>query len=87
MAESSPQNCIRSSEQYWLTHPSELVSSMTFFPSESMSLGSKLNAILRLTIIIFIILIFIGFPYALLFLIIGIGSNIGFYYMNKKHNE
>lgn len=77
---SSPQNCVRSSEKYWLFSPIDLITNFEIFPSSSMSLDSKLNSILRLCLIVFIVLIAIGYRLAILFLIISLLANLIFYY-------
>ena len=77
------QNCIRSSEKFWIEQPSDLLTNYNFIPKDSMSLGGKLNALFRILFVLFIILLATGYPYAVQFLLFGTVINIGYYYMYK----
>lgn len=87
MSVSSPRNCIRTSEKFWLSSITDLISHFTIFPTNYMSLGAKLNSILRLSLIIFTILMFVSYRFAVVFLILAIIINIGFYYTYKNRYE
>lgn len=85
--ESSPKNCIRTSERYFLINFTDLVTHFTIFPNDNMSLGAKLNSLLRLTIIIFIILVLLKYKLSFVFLILAIIFNVGMYFKYKKEYE
>jgi hypothetical protein len=78
------QNCIRSSEKFWLEQPSDLFTNYNFIPKDSMSLGGKLNALFRVLFLIFLILLVFGYPYAIHFLLFGTVINVGYYYMYRN---
>ena len=80
MAESSPRNCIRSSEKYWIANPIDLFLHFTLFPSASMSIESKLNSLMRLCLIVFAVLIAVGYHFAVLFLALATAINVIFYF-------
>ncbi len=82
--ESSPRNCIRSSEKYWLYNIGDIVSNINIFPAEHMSLDAKLNSLMRLSLIIFSILMLVGYRFSILFLLLTTIINIIFYFMYKN---
>lgn len=79
MSTPSPNNCMRSSEQYWLTNPLELINYYNIFPSNQMGSVPKINSIMRLSVIIFIVLLVMGYEYAITFILCAIILNIFFY--------
>src|SRR5579863_390816 len=83
----SPRNCIRSSEKYWATNPFELFSHLNFFPNGSMSLEGKLNSLMRLALIIFLILLAFHYRFSVAFLILTVIINIAFYFAYRKQYE
>ena len=83
----STKNCIRTGEKYIIDNPLDFITHYSIWPTESQSIGSKCNAILRLSIIIFILLLIVKYPYAPLFLFLAIVINIIFYYKWKANYE
>jgi len=70
------QNCVRTSEKYWMTSLVDPVSHFTILPKDSMSLGAKLNSVLRLTIIISLILIATRNRFLGVFLLLAFSANV-----------
>jgi hypothetical protein len=88
MPDTSPRNCVRSSERYWLFNIFDLFAYPNLWPSNQMSLDSKLNCIMRSTIIVFALLAVMGFRFALLFLVLAAIINLIFYFMYRSlHDE
>jgi hypothetical protein len=82
--ESAPQNCVRTSERFWMPNVGDLITHISILPKEDMSLGAKLNSIMRLSLIIFVVLMIIHFKYAIPFLVIASIINIAFYMLYKN---
>lgn len=78
-------NCIRTSEKYWGLDPSELFLHISILPKDNMSLGGKLNSIYRITILIFILMLVLGYKYAIHFFIFATLINIIFYLIYKNN--
>ena len=81
---SDNSNCIRSSEKYWALDISDLFSHTRIIPTDKMSLGGKLNSILRLSLIIFLVMLCFSYDYSIHFLFISIIINIVFYLKYKN---
>jgi len=79
------KNCLRISEKYWLENITELFTHYTLLPNDKMSLGAKMNSLLRLSVLFFIILTLLDNDYSWFFLCGAVIINIAFYY--KYRNE
>lgn len=69
---------------FWVEHPLCLLSSFKIIPSEDMTLEEKMNAITRIIIIVFIVMLIIKFKHALTFLIVSLIIIILMYYSRKR---
>lgn len=78
-----PSNCARNSEKYI----KEVFMNKEIIPNNSMNIGSKLNSLLRLTFIIFLILVIMNNKFSLLFLPLAIIVNLIFYFIYKNKYE
>lgn len=72
---------------FWLKNPSCLFDELTVIPTENMTLAEKMNAITRLVILIFIIMLIFEYKYSIHFLLIAILLIIIYYYSKKKENK
>lgn len=79
--------CVRTSEKYWLTSLVDLFTHYTVLPGEYMSLGAKLNSVLRLSVLIFIILLVFNVKLAPLFLILAVSINILFWVLYRHEYD
>lgn len=79
--------CIRTSEKYWLTYPVDLLTHATILPSKYMSLGAKLNSVVRLSLLIFIFLLALNFKYAYSFILFALAINCYFWIKYKHEYE
>jgi len=87
MEKTTSRNCIRTSEKYFLFSPIDLFTHLTIFPENTMSFGAKLNSMLRLSILIFFVLLIMEYRYAWIFLIASTIINIVYYYLYYKEYE
>ena len=78
---------MRSSEKFWFPNIIDLLTHVTIFPSQTQSLGAKLNSVMRLTLLIFIVLMFVNYAWALCFLLAAILMNLVFYYGYRSKYE
>ena len=77
---SSQLNCAKTIETYWLLGPVSLFSSPKLIASSDMDIGAKLNAVYRLSLILFSVFILIfDRRIALSFLTLATSLNIIFY--------
>lgn len=77
-------NCIRSSEKYWGLDPAELFLHVSLIPNDSMSLGGKLNAIFRVTLLLFALMLIFQYKYSVYFLVFATIINLVFYFIYKN---
>ncbi|MBL4898460.1 MAG: hypothetical protein JKX76_02305 [Colwellia sp.] len=69
--------------KFWVENPTELFSTPKLLPLEGMTIESKLNALTRIVILIWIILIIFKVKWNWIFLVFGLIIIIGLYYMQK----
>lgn len=69
---------------FWLKNPTCLFDDLTVIPTENMTLAEKMNAITRLVILVFIIMLIFEYKYSVHFLLIALILIIIYYYMKKK---
>lgn len=72
---------------FWLESPDCLFSNAQIIPNQNMSLEERMNAITRLIIIVFVILLIMKHKNALAFLIVGLIIVIIAYYSQKKEKS
>jgi multisubunit Na+/H+ antiporter MnhF subunit len=70
-------------EQIWMEHPWDLLD-VNIFPSVSMTIDQRVNALTRLVIIVFLILIAIKYPYSIHFLLFSILIILILYFVSSK---
>lgn len=70
--------------QFWIQDPQGLISDWKFIPNRHMSLEEKMNAITRLVIIIFIIMLILKYKHALPFLIVTLVLIVFLYYAQRR---
>ena len=71
-------------KKIWLEDPTILFKQYTFVPNSMMNTEERMNTITRLIIFIFLIMLLLGYKYALLFLLLSIIFIIILYYLQKK---
>lgn len=77
-----PQNkCVRTSEKYWVASPAEFFTHNTLMPNGTMSLGAKLNSVMRLSMVITLLLCTYNYKLALIFFILSALINCIFWIM------
>lgn len=74
-----------SKNKLWLENPLNLVCDTSMIPLEGMSYTEQMNAITRLVIVIFIIMLLVGFKDSLFFLVISLIFIIILYYYQRKN--
>lgn len=80
MSTQKQKNCIRTSEKFWLLNFGDLFTHYTLIPTdESSSIGSKLNSMIRLSLIIFFILLFYNYKYSYIYILIIFITNLILY--------
>lgn len=60
------------SEKFWATNPCDFFKTMNILPSSSMDIGTKLNALTRLVVLIYIGLVLFNQPYSSWFLLLSL---------------
>ncbi len=85
--DSDPKNCVRTSEKYWLFSLVDLVTHLRILPSEQMSLGAKLNSLMRLSLLVFAIMLFTEYSLAIPFFILSVAVNVVAYFLLRKNYE
>lgn len=73
--------------EFWLENIPNLVCSTEMIPLQGMSLASQLNAVTRLTLVIFIVLLLLDFKWAPLFLLLSILFIIILFYIQKSQMD
>ena len=73
--------------EFWLENPSNLLCSTELIPLQGMSLASQLNAVTRLLLLIFVVLLLLDFKWASLFLLLSILFIIILYYIQKSQMD
>ena len=71
--------------KFWLENLSVLFSSIQLVPTQDMNLAEQLNAITRLILVLFIIMLLFDFDYSAHFLIISITVLIILYYLQRNN--
>jgi hypothetical protein len=71
----------------WFENPLNLVCNSDLVPLEGMTYSEQMNAITRLVILIFIVMILVGFNNSFFFLIISLVFIIILYYLQRKQME
>ena len=73
--------------KFWLENVSNLVCSFNLIPLEGMSLADQMNALTRMVIIIFFVLILLDFNFSGIFLLLSLSFIIILYYIQKNNME
>lgn len=71
----------------WLENITNLFCSYSLVPLDNMDLADQMNALTRLVIVVFIVLLLLGFRFSLLFLLLSLLFIIILYYIQKKNME
>ena len=71
----------------WLENISNLFCTFSLVPLDNMSLAEQMNALTRLVIVVFLVLLLLGFRLSLLFLLLSLLFIIILYYIQKKNME
>jgi hypothetical protein len=71
-------------EKYWVEDPCILLTNLRIFPLASMTKDEKLNALLRLSVIIAMVLYFLQYEHWFTFLLLAILANVLLKYAVKK---
>ena len=77
----------RCKNKMWLENPPELFCSLSVIPLRGMSSEAQANSITRLVIVIFLILLLLGFKYSGLFILISLILIIILYYLQRNIME
>ena len=72
---------------FWLENISDFFCDFALIPLDSMSLSSRLNAVTRLVVIVFFVLLLLDFKYSLSFLLVSLLFIIILYYIQKRNME
>lgn len=78
---------LRCKNKIWLENISELFCSFNIIPLEGMSLEGQLNALTRLVICVFLVLMLLGYKHHFLFLLLSLVFIVILYYIQKKSIE
>jgi len=73
--------------KFWLENISNLFCNFTLLPLQGMSLAAQMNSLTRLSIMIFFILLLLGFKFCGLFLLISLLFIIILYYIERNNME
>ena len=73
--------------KFWLENVTNLICSLSVIPLTGMSLAEQMNALTRLVLGIFTILLLLGFRFSLLFLLLAILFIIILYYIQRNQME
>ena len=71
----------------WLENISDLFCDLSIIPLKGMNLESQMNALSRLVILVFLILLLLNFKYGILFLLFSLTFIIILYYIQRKNME
>lgn len=78
---------LKCKNKFWIENISDLFCNFHIIPLEGMSLESQLNALTRLIIFVFLILLLLNFKNSLLFLLLSLLFIIILYYIQRKQME
>lgn len=78
---------LKCKNKIWLENIPELFCSLNIIPLDGMTLESQLNALTRLVIVIFTILLLLNFRYSYLFLLLSLLFIIILYYIQRHNME
>ena len=78
MGDLSEKNCIRISEQYWL-FSTDVLFHFSIIPGNNMTLSARMNSLLRLSFLIFAILLLLDYKYSCIFILLAVLLNICLY--------
>ena len=73
--------------KFWIEHITNLFCEFTLLPLDGMSLAEQMNALSRLVIIIFLVLLLLGVRFSILFLLLSLLFIIILYYIQKNNME
>lgn len=73
--------------KFWVEHITNLFCEFTLLPLDGMSLAEQMNALSRLVIIIFLVLLLLGVRFSILFLLLSLLFIIILYYIQKSNME
>lgn len=71
----------------WLESVSNLFCSFNLIPLDGMSLAEQMNSITRLVLVVFLVLLLLGFRYSILFLLLSLLFIIIIYYIQRNNME
>jgi hypothetical protein len=73
--------------KFWLENITNLFCTFSLVPLDDMTLAEQMNALTRLVIVVFLVLLLVGFRFSLLFLLLSLLFIIILYYIQKKNME
>ena len=78
---------LKCKNKIWLENITDLFCSLNVIPLSKMNLEAQLNALTRLVILVFLILLLIGFKHSVLFLLLSLLFIIILYYIQRNQME
>ena len=73
--------------KFWIENIANLFCEFTLIPLDGMSLSEQMNALSRLVIIIFLVLLLLGVRFSILFLLLSLLFIIILYYIQRNNME